>query len=135
LSKPVSQRQPLRESGDKVGSGRRLNTVMTDKEHQFMILACETSDAQVSDPLFLGSVDPILAALKEKGITEKEVWECQLSLKRDGYIRLYANYNIEPVEPTWSRAAPEFKITPKGVEWWRMRQRGADYSKIGHDPA
>jgi hypothetical protein len=30
---------------------------MTDKELQFMILACETSDAQENGSLFVGTVD------------------------------------------------------------------------------
>jgi hypothetical protein len=75
----------------------------------------------------------ILAALNEKGITEKEVWDCQLSLKRAGYIKLHAGYDEEPVNPTWSRAAPEFTITPKGLKWWLMRKHGAGYAKMVSD--
>jgi hypothetical protein len=96
-----------------------------------MILACETSDGYETGTLFIGDVEPILAALSQKGITEKQVWECQLSLKRAGYIRLHANYNTEDIDPTWSHAAPHFTITPFGLRWWFIRKYGqVHYSQM-----
>jgi hypothetical protein len=107
---------------------------MTSCESDFLTIACETLDAQENESLFIGSVDPLLVALSHKGMTEKQVWECQLSLKRAGFIRLFANFNVEPVDPTWSRAAPEFAITSVGLRWWLIRKHGqAEYSKMVSD--
>lgn len=80
---------------------------MTAKELEFMVLACETSDAHENGSLFIGEVEPLIAAMNKKGHTEKDVWHCQLALKRSGYIRLHGNYNVEDVDPAWSQAAPE----------------------------
>jgi hypothetical protein len=64
-------------------------------------------------------------------MTEKQVWQCQLSLKRAGYIRLHANYNVEDVDPQWSQAAPEFTIEPLGMRWCLERKYGkTEYSEM-----
>ncbi|MCE5309355.1 MAG: hypothetical protein LLG20_17075 [Acidobacteriales bacterium] len=107
---------------------------MTTKEMEFMVLACETSDARENGSLFIGDVEPLIATMNQKGYDEKEVWHCQLALKRSGYIRLHANYNVEDVDPAWSRAAPEFTITPDGLQWWFIRKYGrARYSRMVND--
>ena len=99
-----------------------------------MMLACATSDAHEHGTLFIDEIEPFLAALNQKGITEKQVWECQLSLKRAGYIQLHANFNTNDIDPTWSKAAPEFTITPLGLRWWFIRKYGqARYSKMVRD--
>jgi hypothetical protein len=54
---------------------------MTDNEVAFMTAASEASDAQ-GGSAFVGDVSAILAKLNQKGLTEKQVWQCQLSLKR-----------------------------------------------------
>src|ERR1035441_10147345 len=104
---------------------------MTAMELQLMILACETSDGYETGTLFIGDVEPILAALSQKGMTEKQVWQCQLSLKRAGYIRLHANYNVEDVDPQWSQAAPDFTIAPLGMRWCLIHKYGkSEYSEM-----
>jgi hypothetical protein len=57
---------------------------MTTNELTFMTLACETSDAHENGSVFIGDVMPLISALAEKGINDKDVWKCQLSLKRAG---------------------------------------------------
>jgi hypothetical protein len=91
---------------------------MTKLETEYMTLACEMSDAQGSS--FIGTADEFLVLLGEKGITEEQVWECQLSLWRQGFIDLYANFKAVALsgDPTWSRSAPEFIVLPKGLQWW-----------------
>jgi hypothetical protein len=39
---------------------------------------------------------------------------------------LFANYNVDDVDPNWSQAAPEFQITPIGLRWWLMRKYGRE---------
>jgi hypothetical protein len=107
---------------------------MNNDELAFMVAACEISDAHENGSGFIDNVAPILATLSRKGMSEKQVWQCQFSLKRAGYIRLYANYNVADVDPEWSQAAPEFSLTPIGLRWWLIRKYGqADYSKMVHD--
>jgi hypothetical protein len=97
---------------------------MNAKELAFMTLACETSDVHENGSLFLGKVEPLLRALKQTGMLEKQIWEIQLSLKRAGYIRLHANYNTFDIDPAWSTAASEFTITPLGFKTWLIRKYG-----------
>ena len=103
---------------------------MTNSEVAFMTAASEASDAQGGDA-FVGDVSAILEKLKQTGITEKQVWQCQLSLKRAGYISLHANYNVEDVDPQWSQAAPHFTIAPLGMRWCLMHKHGqSEYSQL-----
>ena len=107
---------------------------MTTKELEFLVLACEASDAHEGGSLFIGEVEPLIAAMNQKGYTQKDVWHCQLALKRSGHIRLHGNYNVEDVDPTWSQAAPEFTITPVGLRWWFIRKYGQSrYAKMVDD--
>lgn len=98
-----------------------------------MTAASESSDAHGGSEV-VDDVATILTKLGQEGMTEKEVWNGQLSLKRAGYIRLHANYNVENVDPGWSQAAPEFTITPLGMRWCLMREYGkSEYSKLVSD--
>jgi hypothetical protein len=102
---------------------------MTNDERTFLIAACEVSDNQERDPLFIGTLDPILAALSQKGMTEKQVWQCQVSLERSGYIDI-PGYDRINVDPAWSRAEV-FHISRAGLRWWLIRRLGkAEYYKI-----
>jgi hypothetical protein len=91
--------------------------------------ACEIADGQQNDPLFIGSPDPLVAILSNKGITEKQVWQCEVSLEGYGYVGI-PRYIRADVDPTWSSAMP-FEIKPIGLRWWLIRQYGNDgYSKM-----
>jgi hypothetical protein len=107
---------------------------MNTGELDFMVLACEVSEAHENGSVFIDEVEPLIAAMKQKGLTEKDVWHCQLALKRSGHIRLHGNYNVEDVDQAWSQAAPEFTITPYGLRWWLIRKHGqARYAKMVDD--
>ncbi|MGA2146924.1 MAG: hypothetical protein ABSH49_18390 [Bryobacteraceae bacterium] len=109
-----------------------IANAMTNAEIAFMIAACEASDAQENGSLLIGSVDPILAALSQKGLTEKQVWQCEVSLERSGYIEI-PGYDRNDVDPAWSRAEV-FDISRIGLRWWLIRKYGqAAYSKMVSD--
>ena len=105
---------------------------MTAHETMFLTAACEASDEQEGGSLFIGDVDPVVAALSHKGLTEKQAWQCEASLERSGYIDI-PGYDRNNVRPDWS-GVEVFEIRRIGLRWWLVRKYGqAGYSRMVGD--
>jgi len=105
---------------------------MNDNEILFMTAALAISDTQEGGSGCIDSVDPFVAELGRGGLSEKQVWGCELSLARSGHIYIL-NCDINDVDPTWQRAL-EFMITGYGFKWLLIRKHGkTQYSKWAGD--
>lgn len=109
---------------------------MTQMELQYMTLLCKASDEQEGGSCFVGNVGSLLPEMAQRGFMEKQVWECQRSLRRAGLIRLHLNFDVPDtdVDPNWSTSAPELTITRAGLRWWFVQKHGQPgYAKLVRD--
>ncbi len=90
-----------------------------------MTLVCKASDEQEGGSCFVGNADSLLPEMTRRGFTEKQVCECQLSLRRDGLIQLHLhNVPDTGIDLNLSRSVRELTITPAGLRWWLVQEYG-----------
>lgn len=91
-----------------------------------MTLAGKASDARENGSCHIESTDSVVAGMVAQNYTERQVLNCQRSLKQAGFIDLPRGWDVSDTEidPNASKAAHRFSITPTGMRWWLIRTHG-----------